>query len=160
VDAGQVAPFGVGFEPDSLPRSAGRSSGVESHAVLAIPRLPLSFAGSYVRWMDRGDRPYLPANQGYAALVYHDRYYGGQLEPDARLEVVYRDAAAVPRRADPLAVSERYALVDFRLQIRIIDVRLFFTFQNLLNNQLAADIPGLFLPGPRALYGARWDFRN
>jgi hypothetical protein len=160
LDAARLAPFGLAFEPDSLAREAGRSAGVEGNAVLAVAEFPLSLVGNYVHWADRGGRPYLPADQGYASLVYHDRFYGGQLEPDARLELVYRGAAAVPLGGGVTGASEPYALVDFRLQIRIIDVRLFLIVQNLLNYQRAADVPPLLLPGARVMYGARWDFRN
>lgn len=159
-DVASTAPFGLPFEADSLAPESARTTGVEAYASLGVPRLPVRLVGSYLRWQDIEDRFLLPVDQGRASLVYHDVFYGGQLEPDARLDLTYRGAAVAPGADGAPLATERYALLNFALQIRILDVRAFVTFENLFNNRLAADVPGLPLPGTRALYGARWEFRN
>lgn len=158
--AGRVAPFALPFEPDSLGNDGGRTTGVEGYASLPLGSLPVRVTGGYLRWSDPGPRPYLPSEEGVAALVFRDRYYGGQLEPTLRLDLRYRGPSLAPGSDGELAAVDRYALLDFALEIRIIDVRAFVTFENVFNNQLAADLPGRFLPGARVLYGASWQFRN
>jgi hypothetical protein len=48
---------------------------------------------------------------------------------------------------------------DAYAHIRIIDVRIFGRFEDILG-QNAIDVPGRFLPGPRLFYGVKWQFWN
>ncbi|MGI9189474.1 MAG: hypothetical protein ACR2F9_04935, partial [Longimicrobiaceae bacterium] len=165
--SGDVAPFALPFEPDTLlPATVAATSGVEAYASLPVFRLPLRLVGSYTRWNDPGDRPYLPRDFGRASLVYHDSYYGGQLEPDLRFDLERRGSAFAPSIASDTTAggvgdtSAAYTLLNATLQVRIIDVRIFVQATNILNDVLVANVPGFAYLPTRVIYGARWDFRN
>lgn len=166
VAAGQVAPFGFAFDRRLQPVAAGAASGVEAYADLPIP-----WTGGALRldahassWADTGARPYLPAREARLGLEYHTVRIEGQFEPTVRLEAVHRGETLVPS-IDGNAydfVTPPYSLVNFFLQLRILDVRAFLIWENFTHNRLALDLPeGLgFQPGQRVVYGARWMFRN
>ena len=58
--------------------------------------------------------------------------------------------------ADTIAADNT---VDAYLQIRIIDVRLFGRFEDLLGKN-AVEVPGRVILGPRIFYGVKWNFWN
>ena len=95
------------------------------------------------------------------ALEFHGVFKEGNLEPTVRLEVLGRGRAPLPTAtpADSLETT-RYALFNAFVQIRILDIRVFWRMENLFNNRTASDAAGLRLPGSRQLYGVRWFFRN
>jgi hypothetical protein len=161
LDPEQVASFGLGF--DSIPRPVGGAAtdGVEAYASLPLYFHWLRFDGWYTRLNDTADRPYLPLDYGSGSVQYHNTFFTGNLEPTARIEGVVRGPAAVPDQAGGFtARTQRYALFNFFLQIRIIDVRVFVRAENLLSRRTAVDVPPYFLPGTRTIYGFRWFFRN
>jgi hypothetical protein len=49
--------------------------------------------------------------------------------------------------------------VNLFVQIRVVDVRVFYRLDNVFN-QRGIEIPGTQIPGARAMYGVRWFFRN
>lgn len=166
VGAGQVAPFGFSFDRDLEPVMAGAVSGVEAYADLPVPwtggALRLDVHAS--RWTDTGSRPYLPAQEARLGLEYHTVRIEGQFEPTIRIEAVHRGETLVPS-TDGTGfdfVTPPYTLMNFFLQLRILDVRAFLIWENPTHNRLALDLPaGLgFQPGQRVIYGARWMFRN
>jgi hypothetical protein len=113
--------------------------------------------------MDTGDRPYLPEQSGRIALEAHGLFFGGQLEPSLRVEALHHGAARVPSGVDATAfdgTSLAYTQANLQLQIRILDVRAFFIFDNITDQRVLADFPGRPLPGGRFYYGLRWTFRN
>ena len=59
-----------------------------------------------------------------------------------------------------LLESPRYGIANAFVQIRILDIRMFWRMENLFNNRSGSDIGGTRLPGARQLYGVRWFFRN
>ena len=61
--------------------------------------------------------------------------------------------------ADLVVVPEVTAF-DFHLQIRILEFRLFFQSEDMLQNDDVYDVPGRLIPGPRLFYGVRWQFWN
>jgi hypothetical protein len=167
LDADLAAPFGLRLD-DDLGRAtpAEASTGIESYVSVPLFRPFLRLEGWYTRWTDTGGLPYLPDEQGRAALEYHDVFYRGNLEPTVRVEVVRRGSALVPRplgadgEVQPPLAATPHTLVNAFLQIRVIDVRAFLRVENLLDLRGAADLPGHPLPGVRAVYGVRWHFRN
>ncbi|HEV2149021.1 MAG TPA: hypothetical protein VGR37_16565, partial [Longimicrobiaceae bacterium] len=167
LDADLAAPFGLRLD-DVLGRAtaAEASTGIESYVSLPLFRPWLRLDGWYIRWADTGGRPYLPEEEGRAALEFHDLFYTGNLEPTIRLEVVRRGSALVPQPRDrrdvvpPPLSSTPYTLLNAFVQIRVIDVRAFLLVENLFDLRGAADLPGNPLPGARAVYGIRWHFRN
>jgi hypothetical protein len=54
----------------------------------------------------------------------------------------------------------RYAIFKWLAQVRIIDIRIFWRFENAFVERGLYDVPTGVIPGPRALYGVRWFFRN
>jgi hypothetical protein len=165
-DVDRVVPFGLAFDRTLPPVDVGLVSGVEAFGSVPLLYRPLRLEGAYSHWFDVGGRPYLPLEHGRVALVFNERFYDGNLEPTLRVEAVGRGRALVPTpdRTAFDAVSEPYGLLNLFLQIRILDVRAFLIWDNLLNNVTAADLPGpgfgRLLGGQRAIYGVRWHFFN
>lgn len=162
--ATETVPYGLAFDFEVPPVGVGAASGVEAYGSVPIPFwFPgLRLEGSYVNWMETGGRPYLPLEQARVGLEFHGVFVDGQFEPTLRVEGLYRGSSIAPSldRSAFGAASEAYSLANAYLQIRILDVRAFFLFENFLNAAGAADLPGLPLAGPRTLYGLRWHFRN
>ncbi|HET6229150.1 MAG TPA: TonB-dependent receptor plug domain-containing protein [Longimicrobiaceae bacterium] len=164
-DADQVVPFGLGFDPGLAPVQAGAVNSIEAYASVPIYFQWARLDGWYSRTADTGGRPFLPVDRARAGITFHKVFYTGNLEPTARVEALVRGPATTlgvdsQGRLDYSGQTQRYALFNFYLQIRIIDVRLFLQTENLIGRRTAADIPGLFLPGTRNMYGFRWFFRN
>ncbi|CAN5851982.1 hypothetical protein BH23GEM6_BH23GEM6_25230 [soil metagenome] len=158
-----VIAFGTGFDRGMPLTAVGRAQGIESHGSLSLPgRLEgLVLEAVYNRWLELGDRPYLPVEQARVAAIFSGLFREGQLEPNARLELTHRGASLVPNAGRTGFVRvEPYTMLDFSLQLRILDVRAFFIYENILNELDAVQIPGRFLPPTRTLYGMRWFFRN
>jgi hypothetical protein len=161
LDPEQVASFGLGFDSIPTPVGGAATNGVEGYASLPLLFRWLRFDGWYTRLSGTADRPYLPLDYGAGSVQYHNTFFTGNLEPTARMEAVVRGPAAVPDGAGGFAArTPRYAMFNFFLQIRIIDVRVFLRAENLLNRRTAVDVPPYFLPGTRTTYGFRWFFRN
>lgn len=161
IDSDRTVPFGLRFDAGVEPLDAARATAAEATVSIAIPRLPLRAEGFYVRALGDPERAYLPQQQWRAALAAHDEFYTGNLEVTARLEAVHRGSARVPNAASGTftASSDPYTLVNFFLQIRVIDVRAFFLAENLLS-QIPADLPTRTFPLQRTLFGLRWHFFN
>lgn len=159
-DADLTAPFVLPFDRHAEPIEGGPAAGIESYFSVPLLYPPLRLEGSYTRWRDIGERPYLPVEHGRAALVFNDLFYEGNLEPTLRIEAVHRGGSIVPLpdRGTFGATVPRYTLVNVFLQIRVLDVRAFLLFENALQNLTAADLPGAPFGGQRAVYGVRWHF--
>jgi hypothetical protein len=159
-NANRVVPYGLPFDAGIDALATEAATGFEALASVPIAGgLRLEAAGS--TWLGRGGRPYLPTHEVRAAAVFHGIFYTGNLEPRFRLEAVYRGSALVPDAGGTsfTAEVEPYTLFNAYVQIRVIDVRAFLAYENLLATRLAFDVPGAPL-GPRAHYGVRWYFRN
>ena len=113
-------------------------------------------------WAQRGGRPYLPEYDARGAITARGAFYEGQLEPAVSFEVATRGAMLAPGNVaeNTLVLTTPYTLTNLFLQIRILDLQAFGLWENVLNYQSAADIPGARLPGQRLIYGIRWAFRN
>ncbi|HEX2189842.1 MAG TPA: TonB-dependent receptor plug domain-containing protein [Longimicrobiaceae bacterium] len=169
LDEDLVPPFGLRLDDDlGRATAAGPSTGVEAYVSTPLLRSWLRLEGWYTRWTDTGGRPFLPEDQGRAALEFHDVFYTGNLEPTLRVEVVRRGAALVPQ-VDPdpddeelpaPLTSEPYTLVNAFLQVRVIDVRAFLIAENVFDLRTAGDLPTRPFPRARIIYGIRWHFRN
>ena len=163
-DVDRLASFGLawdaGLRTDTL--AMGAVTAFEAYANAPLVWDWLRVDGWYARVQEAGGRPYLPQDFGRVALEYHDVFLTGNLEPTVRLEALVRGPSptlgAAGRAFD--ATTQRYAIFNFFLQIRILDVRAFLLAENLLNRNTAIDITGRPLPGARTMYGVRWFFRN
>jgi hypothetical protein len=161
LDPEQVASFGLGFDSLQAPVGGAATTGVEGYASIPLLFPWLRFDGWYTRLKDPADRPFLPQDYGAGSVQYHNTFFTGNLEPTARVEAVVRGPAAIPDESGGFtARTQRYALFNFFLQIRVIDVRIFMRAENLLSRRTTVDVPPYFLPGTRTIYGFRWFFRN
>jgi hypothetical protein len=162
-DVDLVVPFGLSFDRGIEPVSVSPASGVEGTLRTRLLAEPLTLEASYLRWLETGARPYLPVEEAIVALEFHRTYYTGNLEPTLRLEARHRGSMRVPG-AEAMGydqVTEPYLFTRGELQIRVIDVQLFFLWDNLLARRDVADIPGRpFPPVPHGAFGVRWTFFN
>jgi hypothetical protein len=157
---GTVAPYELPFDRGFGTTDAGALTAVEGYAAFPVFTDRLRFDGWFVRALGTDDRLYLPSYFGRAALEFHNLYLTGNLEPTLRLEMLGRGRALVPSAAlDNTVQAPRYALVNLFVQIRVVDVRVFYRLDNVFN-QRGIEIPGTRIPGARAMYGVRWFFRN
>lgn len=157
----QTAPYGLLFDQGAVPRDGLDISGVEVYGRIPLYYRQLTLEGWWQRWLNTPDRLYLPAQLGRAALQFRGVYKGGNLEPTVRFEVVGRDQTLA---RDPLTgadvVMPKYAIFNWFVQIRIIDIRVFWRYENAFVERGEYDVPGGVIPTGRALYGVRWFFRN
>jgi hypothetical protein len=161
-DANRIAAFGLAWDAGVPPVDAGAVTAIEAYANAPLVWDWLRVDGWYAQVPEAGGRPYLPKNLGRVALQYHDVFYTGNLEPTVRLEAFFRGPALTlePDGRTFGPQTETYAIFNFFLQIRVLDVRAFLLAENLLNRQIAFDVTGNSLPGARTMYGVRWFFRN
>ena len=115
---------------------------------------------------------YLPRQSYQASLNFHDTFLPTEnLELWFDLGVRGRDAMAVPFpeevsigdegdvRLVPTTVPF-YQNWFVRLQIRIVTVRVFISWENFMVRDQNQDFPGRFLPATRSMYGVRWTMWN
>jgi hypothetical protein len=50
--------------------------------------------------------------------------------------------------------------LDFDLNIRVLDIHAWVTWQNILHDVDRSDLPGLPLPGQTAYFGVKWELWN
>jgi hypothetical protein len=157
----QTAPYGVEFDQGAPLQPGLSASGVEAYARVPLYFRQLTFEGWWQRWLSSPDRIYLPTQLGRAALQFRGVYYGGNLEPTVRLELAGHDQAlAWDQTAGANQLLLRYTTFNWFVQIRIIDIRIFWRYENAFNQRGDFDVPGGVIPSGRALYGVRWFFRN
>jgi hypothetical protein len=161
-DVDAVVPYGYWYERGLEPVGGETVSGVEAYASIPVVWRQLRFDAAYTDFLTAPARPYLPVRFGRAALEYHWIFRGGNLEPTFRAEVIARGPARTldPQTLTLTATTEQYAIFNFLVQFRVLDVRAFWRIENAFNRDSAFDIPGLTLPGQRALFGVRWFFRD
>jgi hypothetical protein len=160
LDPSQVARFGMGFDAVGEPVAGAASNGVEAYVSTPLWPRGIRLDGYYVKLQSTGNRPYLPSDFGAGSLQYHHVFFTGNLEPTARLEAVVHGPALLADTSGAFVNTRRYAVFNFFLQIRIIDVQVFLRAENLANNRAAGDVFGFPRPGYIAMYGFRWYFRN
>ncbi|HEU4457260.1 MAG TPA: Plug domain-containing protein [Longimicrobium sp.] len=160
-DVGEWVAYGYPYDRTFKPLDDDRLTGVEAYATFPVYWRQVRFGGWYQRWLGDADRPYLPTQLGRAALEFTGIYRGGNLEPVIRLELEGRDQALAPNRTTgALDVTPRYFVMNSYVQVRILEVRAFWRFDNIFNQRGAFDVPGTEIPGGRAIFGVRWFFRN
>lgn len=161
-DVDVVAPFGFWFERGLEPTGGGTVGAVEAYVDAPVVWRQLRFEASYTDFLTDPERPYLPQRFGRAALEFHGLYFDGNFEPTLRTEVLARGASLTinPQTGAFDVLTEPYATFNFYVQMRVLDVRAFWRMENAFNRDRAFDVPNLFLPGVRALFGVRWFFRD
>ncbi|HEX9107210.1 MAG TPA: Plug domain-containing protein, partial [Longimicrobiales bacterium] len=152
----------------------GSMTGWESHGRVRLFFKPLAAEFWYLAWTqfqltqaaaDFGlTQPlYVPQQQYRASLVYHQSpLASGHLELYARLDARSRGISYLP--AAPTTPVLAVNTVDFYLQIRVLDLRMFFQESAFTTQKgTLTDFPASFgriIPAPRIFYGIRWQFFN
>jgi hypothetical protein len=158
--ADSTAGFGLAFDPAAPRFAGGDAKGVEVTVRVPTGWAPLRVEG----WYAGMDVPplalYLPADQWRAALVFHDLPLpSGNLELYGRAEHRFRGHMTVPAEGDPVTVPAlRSTLLE--VTIRVLTVRAFVRWDNIMNRPFQRDVPGFDLPGQNILYGVKWEFWN
>jgi hypothetical protein len=164
-----VAPHALPFDRGFLPIEAAPARGFEIYARVPVPIPGLRVEGWHASWRDTGFRPYLPTYQTRASLGFYGRFYAEQFEPDLRLEFVRRGPSLVPAMTSAVfaSSSEAYQQLDLHLNVRVVDLRFFLAWENVLDLRTLSDLgpageptTRFPLPGQRVLYGIRWSFFN
>ncbi|HEX6746615.1 MAG TPA: hypothetical protein VF092_04915 [Longimicrobium sp.] len=160
-DLDQAVPYGFAFDREVPPEPGLAATGVEAYASVPLYFRQLTLSGWYQRWLDAPDRRYLPTQLGRASIQFNGVYKQGNLEPTIRFEVIGRDQSLA---WDPAqlrdVVMPRYSIYNLYMQIRIIDIRIFWRYENAFYRRGTLDIPVSRIPAGRSLYGVRWFFRN
>jgi hypothetical protein len=152
--------FGLPFDVEAPPFQGGQANGVEAMVRVPTGWEPLRLEGWYVGMEVPAGWPYLPSEHWSAALVYHHLPLpSGNLEIYARAEHVLRAGMAAPAGAE-LARVGAYRATNLELTIRVMTVRAFLRWQNLMNRPFQEDLPGFQRPGQHVLYGVKWEFWN
>ncbi|HEU4885353.1 MAG TPA: Plug domain-containing protein [Longimicrobium sp.] len=161
-DLDVVSPFGFWFERGLEPRSGGTVGAVEAYVDAPVLWPQLRFQASYTDFLTDPERPYLPQRFGRAALEYHGLFFNGNFEPTFRSEVLAggKSLTINPETGVFDTLTEPYATFNFYVQLRVLDVRAFWRMENAFNRDRAFDVPNLFLPGVRTMFGVRWFFRD
>jgi hypothetical protein len=159
-DVESVAPYGLSFDRNAGTADGGAVTALEGYASAPVFWETLRFDGWFVRRLDTVTRRYLPTYFGRGALEFRNVYRDGNLEPLFRIEAVGRGRSTLPGATEETTVlTPRYTVFNLFVQVRIVDVRVFYRLDNAFNAP-GLDVPGTRIAGSRALYGVRWFFRN
>ena len=160
-------PFGLPFDSLGLPTATQPARGFEAFGRLVL--LPGWFAleSWYTNWTKLTGWTYLPARTWRTALELHAvPLRSGNLEILGRLEGTYRGSMLAydadppaPDEPQPIIVLPGHRLFHGYLQIRIIDVRIFARYEDMLGDEIDL-LPGRVYRGPRLLYGVKWNLWN
>jgi hypothetical protein len=128
---------------------------------------PLTVQGWYVGMDAPAGWLYLPRHHWRAALAYdHLPLPSGNLEIFGRLEHVFRGRMTVPgvdtTAAAPFLLTDvgAYRATNLELSIRVLTVRAFLRWENIMNRREQQDLPVYRHPGQHILYGVKWEFLN
>ena len=148
--------FGLPFDTGATSFGAYSADGFEVSGSVALPFVRgLSATGHVTNWYKGFRGWYLPQRLYRAGLQLHTSPLpSGNLELYGRIEAVHRGEMVTP--ADSIAADNT---IDAYVQIRIIDVRLFGRFEDIMGSG-AVEVPGREIPGPRLFYGVKWNFWN
>lgn len=131
-------------------------------ATARIPLLPRGFAleAAYQEWTAGERWVYLPVRAGTAALAYHGFPLDTRnLEVFGRVEATHRGRLLAPAEGG-LVDIQGGTLLNLALQVRVVDVRIFIRWDNILHELEYLDLPGRPRAGQRASYGVKWEFWN
>lgn len=131
-------------------------------------RVPLLWDVAIEGWYSRiraedGVRSvFQPVENARVGLAWHDLPLESvQLEVDARLELEYRGEMLVPdATTGALQTIGARPSLDFDLNIRVLDIHAWVSWQNILHDVDRADLPGIPLPGQTAYFGVKWELWN
>ena len=158
-------PFGLDFDRSAAPRPLGNARGIEARGRITVWRDQLTLSSWITDWQEAEDWIYLPSRSWRTALELHTLPLpSGNLEIFARAEAHMRGSVLAfdPAAAEGVGGYTRMparTTADLYLQIRIIDVRAFIRWEDLVGNEFE-ELPGRMQRGPRIFYGVKWDLWN
>jgi hypothetical protein len=165
IDQDWAWPFGLVFDRAVAPQPLERALGLEAHGRIVIWPDYLTLSSWITDWREAEGWTYLPARSWRTALELHALPLpSGNLEIFGRAEAHMRGSALA---FDPAALEgagahvrlPAYTTADGYLQIRIIDVRMFIRWEDILGNDIV-ELPGRIQRGPRIFYGVKWNLWN
>lgn len=161
VETDSVPAFRQPFDSAARHFAGGAVSGWEAFGRLPLLVDWLALDGSFLRWTSGARWVYMPAVQWRAGLELHAiPLPSGNLEIFGRAEAVHRGEMAAPAATGAgLETMAARTVYSSYLQIRIMDVRIFVRSDDMLGAD-AEDLPGRRVPGPRLIYGVKWQFWN
>lgn len=165
LDQDMARPFGLPFDSSGVLSPVEAASGFEAHGRLVLFRDVLALESSITDWTESAGWVYLPARSWRTALELHTLPLpSGNLEILGRLEASHRSGmlAYMPHvegESSQLGALAPYTVANGYLQIRVIDVRAFIRWEDLLGTQPEV-LPGRVLRGPRIFYGVKWTLWN
>jgi hypothetical protein len=155
-----VPGFGLPFDEEAPDLPGGDANGFEAIAHIPTGWHPLRLEGWYVGMDVPEGWPYFPSEQWTAALVYHHLPLpSGNLELYGRAEHTVRGAMTVPQPDGFVSVGA-YRATNLEITIRVLTVRAFIRWNNLMNRPFQEDLPGFQRLGQHILYGVKWEFWN
>jgi hypothetical protein len=163
--ADSVTTFGLPFDRTRQLFPGGDASGWELSGRVPVPLIKGLFVEGMINdWRSGNVWLYTPTRNYRVGLeLYTTPLKSGNLEVLGRIETIHRSIMVAPDlSAEAQAPTLTQPAVDYfdaYLEIRIIDVRAFMRYED-LSGQRVADIPGRQLPGPRIIYGVKWQFFN
>ncbi len=163
VDPDSLRPTGLPYDRGGPSTVVGSRTGMELSASLPLTRVLNGLnLEAHARFWDDGAWPYTPNTSWEARLRYHNVFFETRnLEVWADVGMQARDPMSVPiLEGDQLLGVPAYQNGFARLQIRVVSVRVFATWENFTFRDENQDIPGRIFPQSRAMYGVRWTLWN
>lgn len=180
VEADSIWPTQLLFDRGGVVLPQPQRRGIELTGRLPLWPDGLSLLGEVQLWEAEDSTAvgslYFPEHQYRGSFTFHKRYFPtGSLEfwvdvgarGRAEMKVPQADTARGPpssgTEGDPPAVPSVVPFYQdwyFRLQIRVLDLHIFATVENVTFRRNNQDVPGRLLPITRGFYGVRWTFWN
>ena len=164
IDQDWAWPFGLVFDRTAVPQPVATAQGIEAHGRVVIWPDYLTLSSWITDWRDAQGWAYLPARSWRTALELHALPLpSGNLEIFGRFEAHMRGSSLAFDAAQEGGGAFRrlpaYTTADGYLQIRVIDVRAFIRWEDILGNDIE-ELPGRIQRGVRIFYGVKWNLWN
>lgn len=165
VDQSLAVPFGLPFDVGGPASDVEAAQGLEAHGRLVLWPRHLTLSSWITDWRDAPGWTYLPSRSWRTALELHWLpLASGNLEIFGRAEAHMRGSALAYDPAPAVGATgfltvPGHTTADGYLHIRIIDVRMFIRWEDMLGTTIE-ELPGRLYNGPRIFYGVKWELRN
>lgn len=179
VEADSIWPTQLLFDRGGLVLPQPRRQGIEVTGSIPLWPNGLYFLGEVQFWETEDSTAtgslYFPEHQYRGSFTFHRQYFPtGNFElwvdvgarGRAEMKVPLPEGGPVTAPVSPddapgiPSVVPFYQDWYFRLQIRVLELRIFATIENVTYRQNNQDVPGRLLPITRGFYGVRWTFWN
>ena len=168
VEADSIWPTQLLFDRGGLVLPQPRRRGLELTGRVPLWPRGLSLLGEVQLW-EAADSAvagplYFPEHQYRGSFTFHRSYFPtGTFEVWVDIGARGRAEMSVPHpdsTAGGASVVPFYQDWYMRLQLRVLDLNIFATVENVTFRRNNQDVPGRLLPITRGFYGVRWTFWN